>query len=145
MIPTALKQQALEQTHVQLGHLGIEKTLAKVQDLYYWQNMKVDVIMYVRNCLTCQQYKGTAGLQQQWQELPPVEKPLERVCLDLTDMVAGAQEYRYVLIICDHYSRYENFYPLKGLPNNWEAKKWTTNPIFFFFFFFFADLNSKNI
>lgn len=63
VVPTALKQQALEQTHAQVGHLGIEKTLTKVQGLYYWQNMKVDVIMNVRNCLTCQQYKGTTGLQ----------------------------------------------------------------------------------
>lgn len=63
VVPTALKQQALEQTHAQMGHLGIEKTLTKVQGLYYWQNMKVDVIMNVRNCLTCQQYKGTTGLQ----------------------------------------------------------------------------------
>ncbi len=103
----------MEETHAQVGHLGIEKTLAKVQGLYYWQNMKVDVIIYVRNCLTCQQHKGTTGLQQWWQELPPVEKPLERVSLDLTDMVAGAQEYQYVLTICDHYSRYVKFYQLK--------------------------------
>ncbi len=53
------------------------------------------------------------GLQQQWQELPPVEKPLERVSLDLTDMVAGNQGYRYVLTITDRYSRYVKFFPLK--------------------------------
>ncbi len=75
--------------------------------------MKIDVINYVKNCITCQQFKGTTGLQQHWQELPPVGKPLERVSLDLTDMVAGAQEYRYVLTITDHYSRYVKFYPLR--------------------------------
>ncbi len=96
IVLAALKQQALEETHPQVEHLGIEKTLAKIQGLYFWQIMKVDVIIYVRNCRTCQQYKGTTGLQQQWQELPPVENPLERVSLDLTDMIAGAQEYRYV-------------------------------------------------
>ncbi len=69
--------------------------------------------MYVRNCRASQQYKGTTELQQQWQELPPVEKPQERVSLDLTDMVAGAQEYRYVLTIYDHYPRYVKFYPLR--------------------------------
>ncbi len=95
IVPATLKQQALEETHAQVGHLGSEKTLAKVQGLYYWQNMTVDVIIYVRNCRTCQQYKDTTGLQQQWQELPPVEKPLERVSLDLTDMIAGASTDMY--------------------------------------------------
>ncbi len=113
VVPAGLKHQALEQVHIEVGHLGIEKTLAKVQSQYYWQNIKVDVINYVRNCVICQQHKGTTGLQQLWQELPPVSKPLERVSLDLTDMVAGVQEYRYVLTICDHYSRYVNFFPLR--------------------------------
>ncbi len=42
-----------------------------------------------------------------------MKKPLERVSLDLTDVIAEAQEYLYVLTICDHYSRYAKFYPLK--------------------------------
>ncbi len=45
--------------------------------------------------------------------MPPVEKPLERVGIDLTDMVAGDQNYRYVLSVIDHYSRYIKFFPLK--------------------------------
>ncbi len=53
------------------------------------------------------------GLQQQWQELPPVDKPLDRVSIDLTDMVAGAQGNRYVLTVLDHYSKYTKLYPLK--------------------------------
>ncbi len=41
-------------------------------------------------------------MYQQWQEMPPVEKPLERVSLDLTDMVAGARGSRYVVTIADY-------------------------------------------
>ncbi len=62
----------------------------------------------------CQQFKGTTGLQQQWQELPPVEKPLERVTLVLTDMTPGAQGYRFVLTITDHYSRFVKYFPLRN-------------------------------
>ncbi len=68
----------------------------------------------MKNCLTYQQFKRAPGLQQQWQELPPVERPLERVSLDITDMVAGAQGYRYVLTITDHYSRFVKFMALKN-------------------------------
>ncbi len=53
-------------------------------------------------------------MQQQWQELPPVDKPLQRVSIDLTDMVSGSQGYRYVLTVLDHYSRYTQLYPLKS-------------------------------
>ncbi len=68
---------------------------------------------YVKTCITCQQVKQSVGLQQQGQELPPVDKPLERVSIDLTDMVLGTQGCRYVLTVLDHYSRYTKLYPLK--------------------------------
>ncbi len=45
--------------------------------------------------------------------MPPVEKAFERVGIDLTDMVAGDLNYRYVLSVIDHYSRYVKFFPLK--------------------------------
>ena len=76
--------------------------------------MKSDVCKYVKNCITCQRFKGTVGLQQKWQETPPAQKPLERVGIDLTDMVAGQQGNRYVLTILDHYSRFVKFIPLKN-------------------------------
>ena len=66
----------------------------------------------VKKCRTCQQSKSSQGLQQQWQELPAVSKPLERLGVDLTDMTSGIKGYRYVFTIIDHYSRYVKFYPL---------------------------------
>ncbi len=39
---------------------------------------------------------------------------LERVGIDLTDMIAGSQGYRYVFTIIDYYSRFVKFYPLKS-------------------------------
>ncbi len=69
------------------------------EDLFYWPNIKADVCSYVKTCVVCQQVKQSVGLQQQWQELPPVDKPLQRVSTDLTDMVSGAHGYRYVLTI----------------------------------------------
>ena len=75
--------------------------------------MLADVKKYVRECLVCQQHKSTAGLQQLWQELPPVHAPLERVSVDLLDCVSGYQGYRYILTVLDHYSRYVKLYSLK--------------------------------
>ncbi len=91
----------------------MRKTLAMAEDLFYWPNLRYDVCSYVKTSVTCQQVKQSVGLQQQWQELPPVDKPLDRVSIDLADMVGGAQGYRYVLTVLDQYSRYTKLYPLK--------------------------------
>ncbi len=62
--------------------------------------------------MTCQQFKASSGLQQQWQELPPVNQPAERVSIDLTDMRSGAVSYKYVLTVIDHFSRFVNLHIL---------------------------------
>ncbi len=114
VVPQSLKKSALHHAHTKSGHLGQRKTLAMAEDLFYWPNIKVDVCSYVKTCVVCQQVKQSVGLQQQWQELPPVDKPLQQVSIDLTDMVSGAQGYWYVLTVLDHYSRYTKLYPLKS-------------------------------
>ncbi len=75
--------------------------------------MKTDVCNYAKTCSTCQQLKYSVGLQQQWQEMPAVDKPLKRVSMDIVDMVGGTQGFRYALTILDHYSRYTILFPLK--------------------------------
>ncbi len=114
VVPQALKKEALQHAHVKSGRLGQKKTLTSAEYLFYWRNIKYDCCSYVKRCLVCQQLKHSSALQQQWQELPAVEKNLERVSLDLSDLVAGAQGYRYVLTILDHYSRFEKLVPLKS-------------------------------
>ncbi len=55
----------------------------------------------MKHRVTCQRFKGHTGLQQPFQELPSVGKPLERVGIYLTDMIAGSHGYRYVFILVD--------------------------------------------
>lgn len=113
VVPQSLKQKALEFAHVLSGHLGQKKTITKAEDFFYWANLKSEVVNFVKGCVVCQRYKGSTGLQQKWQELPPVTRPLERIGIDLTDMNTGTQNYRYILTVIDHYSRYTKFFPLK--------------------------------
>ena len=79
VVPRGLRNEALRNAHEQVGHQGQKKTLNQVDSLYYWCNLVTDVIDYVRRCPLCQQIKGSVGLQQKWRELPPVDKPLDRV------------------------------------------------------------------
>ncbi len=60
----------------------------------------------------CQQFKPGSTLQQQWQELPPVNQPLERVSIDLTELGSGALGHKYVLTVIDHFSRFVNLFPM---------------------------------
>lgn len=39
------------------AHFGFYKTLARIQDYYYWPKMRQDILKYVRYCKICQSQK----------------------------------------------------------------------------------------
>ena len=112
VVPTTLKKNALETAHA--SHFGQKKTILKVEESFYWPGYRGDVVHFIKGCRLCQEYKEGRHLRRRWQELPPVEKPLERISVDLTDNINGYQGYRYVLTVMCHYSRFVVFYPLRN-------------------------------
>ncbi|CAB0031144.1 unnamed protein product [Trichogramma brassicae] len=50
------RQQVLKDMHASAigGHKGILKTMGRMKPLYYWKNMKSDVIKFIQRCDTCQ-------------------------------------------------------------------------------------------
>ncbi len=110
--PGELRKDALRLIHEkESGHLGHHKTVIKCEDYFYWPNLRNDVKNYVKSCVSYQQLKTSRGLQQQWQELPPVNQPMEGVSIDITHMGSATTSHRYVLTVLDHFSRFVNFYP----------------------------------
>ncbi len=69
---------------------------------------------FVKDCVTCQQLKASIGLTQQWQELPQVDQPMERVSIDVTEMGSGVEGQKYVLTVTDHFSRFVIIYPMSA-------------------------------
>ncbi len=113
VVPQELRKSAMQYIHdKESGHLGQHKTILKAEEYFYWPYMKQDIRQFVRECVVCQQLKAAQGLQQPWQELPPANQPMERICIDTTDMGGGAPGRRYVLTVIDHFSRSVNFYPM---------------------------------
>lgn len=39
------------------GHMGVKKTLARLQENFYWTTMLTDVTDFIKQCLICQQVK----------------------------------------------------------------------------------------
>lgn len=123
VVPQELRKAALVFGHDKTsGHLGRRKTIDRLETFFYWPSLRTDVNRYIVECVTCQRYKEGLALQQPYQELPPVTRPLDRVSVDLTDMLSGANGYRYVLTIIDHYSRYVKFCPLRTKQSEEVAK-----------------------
>ena len=54
-IPAVLKQQALDQFH--LNHMGIEKTKLLMCKSVYWVDINTDIDKHIKNCNMCLEFQ----------------------------------------------------------------------------------------
>ena len=82
VVPVKLSQLILKLAHDELGHNGTARTYALVKRMFYWKGLKKDVEIYIKKCMTCQEYtinavRYTPGTF----EIP--EAPMDFISMDL--------------------------------------------------------------
>ena len=55
IIPNSLKQQVLNQLHI--NHMGIEKTKLLAHECAYWHSINTDIEMYIKQCAICLEFQ----------------------------------------------------------------------------------------
>ena len=113
VVPRSLTKKASELAHDTQGHFGQFKSIKMAERDYYWPTLRQDISEYVQKCRSCQQCKIGKSLSYEYSELPEVTRPLERIAIDIVDLVSGQDGYRYTLTVIDHHSRFVQFYQLR--------------------------------
>lgn len=114
-VPQPLRNRVLRENHdaPTAGHLGIAKTIARISQNYYWPGMSSEISRYVRNCVSCQEYKisqskivgkmGTCNASQPW----------EYVSMDIVGpMVRSSRGNKYLLVCQDKFTKWVELYPM---------------------------------
>ena len=86
-VPRNMVQTVLKAAHdIELsGHLGRDKTYARVRDKYFWPNQYEDVRKYVKTCDSCQRRKADNQNREGVPRPMPVgQMPFEIVSMDIT-------------------------------------------------------------
>ena len=91
VLPESLRKKALQQNHddVSAGHLGVEKTLCRLQNEAYWDYMRNDVRKYCYECIRCQQVKPSAPTRAPLTNMP-IGKPWQMVAVDVLEVPLSA-------------------------------------------------------
>ncbi|GKV44052.1 hypothetical protein SLEP1_g51279 [Rubroshorea leprosula] len=108
----SLRRELMKECHDSkwAGHPGIKRTMALMEELYYWPKMRDDVEAYVRTCLVCQQDKikqqQPGGLLE---PLPTPECPWECVTMDFFSALPQSEGYGSILVVVDRFSKHGTF------------------------------------
>nr|CAI5840394.1 unnamed protein product [Callosobruchus analis] len=99
------------------GHLGVQKTYARLASKFYWPKIKEDVARYIRNCDICLKTKpiqqAPAGLMLS--HGPTATHPFEVVSIDLVGpLPRSTSGFQYIVTMVDVFSKFVLFFPLRS-------------------------------
>ena len=120
MVPVPLRNRIMELAHGSImgGHMGIKKTVDKIQSAFYWPGIQGDVTRYCKSCDVCQKTVNKGSVPKvPLEKMPLIDKPFKTVAIDLVGPIGPPSEdgHRYILTLVDFATPYPEAVPLKNI------------------------------
>ena len=115
LVPKPAREQLFVAYHTSLfgGHLGRNRTLARLSHRFYWSGMADDMGDWLRQCTTCMKRKSPTGRHHPLGNIPTGHR-WDRIAMDILDVCDPTpDEYRYILVIADYFSKWTEAFPIK--------------------------------
>jgi transposase InsO family protein len=117
VLPKRRVKEVLQEIHggTSGAHFGVNKTLGKIRERFYWVNARDDIETWCRKCATCAASKGprtrSRGLMKQYN----VGAPFESTAFDIAGPFPVTDSgNKYIMVVMDYFSKWSEAY---GLPN----------------------------
>eukprot|EP00731_Ephydatia_muelleri_P005167 Em0002g1343a len=115
IVPQALRDQVLDHLHGGIGggHLGEEKTWAKLQERFYWPGQFLDVRNWCQSCSACTTRKTPAPKRRAPLGTITAGYPMQIVAVDILGPLPRTEKGNsYVLAATDYYTRWVEAYAI---------------------------------
>ena len=89
ILPDSLVTTTLRHLHADARHFGINKTLARVEEKFWWPGYTKDVEHWVKECSKCAQRKNPHRRARAALQSIPVGGPMEMLAMDFGGASAG--------------------------------------------------------
>ena len=96
------------------GHLGRNRTLARLAHRFYWFGMSDDVKEWLGQCTVCIKRISLTGRHHPLGNIPTGHR-WDRIAMDILDVCDPTPDgYRYILVIADYFSKWMEAFPIKN-------------------------------
>ena len=115
VLPRILIDPVLQLTHNSAGHNGFQWVYLSIRRLYYWNNMKKDILRHCKQCAVCEKFKvGCIKFEKLHFSIP--NQLMEFICMDLIGEFypPTSRGHRYTLTVMDMLTGFLFCAPLKS-------------------------------
>jgi len=118
LVPKPQRSDVMKSSHEPptSGHFGFYKTLARIQEYYYWPKMRQDILKFCRSCKICgaQKHPNTSPMGLMGKE-KCAKFPFEIIAIDLIGPLPRSKKgNKWMLVVGDWFSKYTLIFPLKN-------------------------------
>ena len=116
---TEMQQRLLVTAHCgPSGHRSMLDALSKLQEHFYWKELKEDVENFCHSCLMCEKTRDGATIPIPWGQTTFANKRLSILRMDFM-FIEAPKEYsihgfKYILVLKDEYSGFVELIPCKA-------------------------------
>ena len=116
-VPSNSRRGIFQEVHAGVvgGHLGLEKTLSRIQERFFWPGMTKDAKLWCETCERCQKRKPPPKKKRAQMQVVVAEEPFARVAMDMMGpLPRTTRGNRYILVIADYFSKWVEAFPMKN-------------------------------
>lgn len=125
VVPRAMRKSIVIRNHDLCSHFGIDKTVSRILNYFYFAGLRRYVKLHIKNCLECILMKNRSGKSVgELHPIPPGNRPFEIVNADhLGPFVTTPRQNKYVLAIIDNLTKYVHIVPVRNVSERITSKK----------------------
>ena len=127
VLPASFHTTIFRELHVDMGHLSSERVEGLARQRFYWPNMRADIESFIRQKCSCVFTKKPNILEKAKLVPIPASYPFEVVSIDFLHLDKCAGGFEYVLVVCDHFTRFAQCYATKNKSGRAAAEKLFSN------------------
>lgn len=116
-VPIEMENNIIRIIHEKIGHLGVNKTVEKLRQNYWFPKLRKKVDKFIRNCVKCIIY-SPAGRSNDHSlySIPKVPVPFHTIHIDHFGPLPSIQSVRkYVLVVVDGFTKHVKIYAVKSV------------------------------
>jgi len=108
VVPKQLRYHILQESHDNAGHMGIDKTISRIHNLFWFPRMRNYVKSYIKCCVGCALNKQPSGRQEgqyHYDDMKPI--PFSTIHVDhLGPFPKSSKRNEHIFVIVDAFTKF---------------------------------------